>query len=145
MKGNDTKQRIEYLVDAITEFAMGGLLVACAVQTRDSYAGGYFLPFMVLAAGIAVLGCFTLRTYFRYDPGDGESEVKRADYAVSAALNLACGTIWVVHGLLDLTRLADADGGNFLGFAVLIVGLDWLIKAAVQGRCWLNYNKRVLK
>ena len=48
MKGNDTKQRIEYLVDAITEFAMGGLLVACAVQTRDSYAGGYFLPFMVL-------------------------------------------------------------------------------------------------
>ena len=145
MKENGTKQRIEYLVDAIAEFAMGGLLAACAVQTRDSYAGGYFLTFMVLAVGIAVLGCFALRKYFRYDPGDGEMEAKRVDYAVSAVLNLVCGTIWVGYGLLQLARLADADGGNFFGFTILVVGLEWLIKAAVQGWCWLNYNKRVLK
>ena len=145
MKGNGTKLRIEYLIDGIAEFAMGGLLAACAVQTRGSYAGDYFLSFMLLAVGTAVLGCFTLRRYFRYDPGDGEVEVKRADYAVSAVLDLVCGTIWVTYGLLRLTRLVDADGGEFLVFAILVVGLDWLIKTAVQGWCWLNYDKRVLK
>ena len=145
MKGNSTKQRVEYLVDAITECVMGGLLAACAVQTRGSYAGGYFLTFMVLAGVVAVLGCFALRKYFCYDPGDGETEVKRADYAGSAVLNLVCGAIWVGNGLLQLARLVDADGEKFLGFAILAVGLEWLIKAAVQGWCWLNYDKRVLK
>lgn len=145
MKGSDTKRRIEYLVDGITEFAMGGLLAACAVQTRGSYAESYFLSFMLLAVGTAVLGCFSLRRYFRYNPGDGETEVKRTDYAISAVLDLVCGTIWVTYGLLKLTRLVDADGEEFLELAILVVGLDWLIKAAVQGWCWLNYDKHVLK
>ena len=145
MKGNGTKLRIEYLIDGIAEIVMAGLLALCAVQTKDSYAGSYFLPFLVLAVGIALLGCFMLRKYFRYDPGDGETEVKRADYAVSAVLNLVCGTIWVAYGLLRLTRLVDADGGEFLVFAILVVGVNWLLKTAVQGWYWLNYDKRVLK
>ena len=145
MKGNGTKLRIEYLIDGIAEIVMAGLLALCAVQTKDSYAGSYFLPFLVLAVGIALLGCFMLRKYFRYDPGDGEMEVKRADYAISAVLDLVCGTIWVAYGLLRLTKLVGADGEEFLELAILVVGLDWLIKAAVQGWCWLNYDKHVLK
>ena len=145
MKQKNTRQSVEYLIDFVTLIGMSALCAFAAAEAWREYGGSYRGPFMALAAGCLILGFFRLRSYVRHDPSAHKGGATRKDHASVAGLDLVNGVIWIALGARELGTQEVTSAGGFMQMALLVVGLNWLAKAAVQYRCWYNYDKRVLK
>ena len=145
MKQKATRQSVEYLIDFVTMIGMSALCAFAAAEAWREQGESYRSPFMILAVGCLILGFFRLRTYIRHDPSAHKAGVTKKDHASMASLNLVNGVLWMAIGLRQIGTQEVTSAGGFMQLVLIVVGLNWLMKAAVQYRCWHNFDKHVLK